>query len=181
MYTTATSAHDLASRRRALVQGVLAARTNAIPARSPEGLGEATTEHAPPPASHLTSSPVRAFLLSGGLGPGTTHLAGALERTGLITVIGISSDPLLGIEEVAVLRPEVVLVDRFISVADGLVVARHLHHDIPLAAIVLRTPWPHTDRHDAERAGIRSVVDSAIGASALARVLQIAADTQPPR
>jgi hypothetical protein len=120
-------------------------------------------------------SPVRAFLLLGNLGPGAPVLAGALGATGRIVVAGASSDPVTGIEDAALLAPEVVVVDRFVGLTNGLAVARHLHGDLPHAAIVVRTPWPDADRHDAGRAGAATTVDVAATVAELADAI-LAAD-----
>lgn len=111
--------------------------------------------------------PVRAFLLLGRLGPEASSVARALTRSGRVIVVGTTSDPFQGIEDASGLRPDVVLVDRFVGLADGLVVARHLHRDLPHAAIVLRTPWPDADRHEALRAGAHTSVDAAATADEL--------------
>jgi hypothetical protein len=52
---------------------------------------------------------------------------------------------------------------------------RHLHGDLPHAAIVVRTPWPDADRHDALRAGAAATVDIAATMDELAAAI-VAAD-----
>lgn len=124
-------------------------------------------------------APVRAFLLLGNLGPGASVIAGALGATGRIVVAGTSSDPVTGIEDAALLSPEVVVVDRFVGLTNGLAVARHLHGDLPHAAIVVRTPWPDADGHDAGRAGAAATVDIAATMDELAAAI-LAADPRRP-
>ncbi|WP_022930216.1 response regulator transcription factor [Patulibacter americanus] len=129
----------------------------------------------PEGAAGPRAAPVRAFLLLGNLGPGPRVIAGALGATGRIVVAGASSDPVTGIEDAALLTPEVVVVDRFVGLTNGLAVARHLHGDLPHAAIVVRTPWPDADRHDAGRAGAAATVDIAATMDELAAAI-VAAD-----
>ncbi|WP_210495628.1 response regulator transcription factor [Patulibacter sp. SYSU D01012] len=137
------------------------------PASTPSGSAAATP----------IAAPVRVFLVLGSLGP-TAGLGAALAATGRFVVVGASSDPVLGVDLAAEAQPDVVLVDRFLGLADGLAVARHLHRDAPRAAIVLRTPWPEPDRHDAARAGAATTVDVAAGTDELAAAL-LAAGARP--
>lgn len=118
---------------------------------------------------------VRVFLLLGNTGPHASTVADALVASGRIATVGSSSDPVQGVEEATTLAPDVVVVDRFVGLADGLVVARHLHADRPSGGIVLRTPWPDADRHGAERAGVRATVDVAATIDELVRAILDAA------
>lgn len=107
----------------------------------------------------VTDEQVRTLLVTGGIGPGPTALATALELDGDVLVVGATSDAVEGIELAHLLQPDVVLVDQQLRLAVGTAVARHVLSDDHHAEVVLRTPWPEADRHDAERAGVFATVD----------------------
>lgn len=164
--------HERASDPRAPRPGAprRAAAAPAAPSADAAGLTSPRPAIEAVPATDAVATPLRVFLMLGSLGP-NAGLATALTATGRFVVVGASSDPVMGVDLAADAQADVVLVDRFLGLADGLAVARHLHRDAPRATIVLRTPWPDPDRHDAARAGAVSTVDVAASTDELAAVL----------
>jgi DNA-binding NarL/FixJ family response regulator len=116
------------------------------------------------------------LLIVGSMVPATPTLADALEATGAVRVVATSADPVAAIADAADLAPDVVLVDRFVGLGDGLDVARHLHRDVPRVGIVVRTPWPLSDEHDALRAGASATVDAAAAPTALVAAIRDASN-----
>jgi CheY-like chemotaxis protein len=153
----------IAERRRSIVQAVLAGRRPlrraSADATAPDGREQLALE--PAAVGRRTARSVRVFLLLGTIGPEASRVSRALARTGRVVVVGASSEPLEGIEHATAVRPEVIVVDRFVGLVDGFAVTRRLHSDLPDRGIVLRTPWPEADRHEARRAGAHATVDAA--------------------
>jgi DNA-binding NarL/FixJ family response regulator len=118
--------------------------------------------------------PIRTLLVVGGIGPDPAALTAALEHHEEVVVVGTTMSPVVGIELAQTLQPDVVLVDQLLGLASGTVVARQIHGDVEHAEIVLRTPWPDADRHDAERAGVFATVDVADPAAVLATTIAAA-------
>lgn len=174
-----SSWHHALRRRRAIVLAALgfprprraeSARSTEHPSVSRAGRSDVPADEPAadaPPEPH----PVRVFLLLGSTGPQASVVADALAADDRVAIIGISSDPMQGVDAVADLAPQVVVIDRFVGLTDGLVVARHLHRDVPHAAIIMRTPWPEADRHGAIRGGVDTTVDAAITAADMARAI----------
>jgi len=164
----ADSAHG---RRRVLLNAVISERRRHH--RAALEVPRAPTPDEPPAAAPVPRvrrhhPPVRAVLLVGGIGPGARDLTDGLEEDGRVLVVGAAPDAVLGIELVLDLRPDVVLVDRHLGLTSGLVVVRHVHGDLPRAEVVLRTPWPDADAHDARRAGAFVTVDVAASPAVVA-------------
>lgn len=120
------------------------------------------------PADAGIVEPVRTLLVTGGIGPDPAALTVALEHGGRLLVVGATSDAADGIELALQLQPDVVLIDQVLGLASGAAVARQVLGDVRHAEIVLRTPWPDADRHDAERTGVFATVDVADPAAVVA-------------
>jgi DNA-binding NarL/FixJ family response regulator len=117
---------------------------------------------------------VRTLLVTGGIGPGPLALTAALEQGGAVLVVGATTDAAEGIALAQVLEPDVVLVDQLLGLASGAAVARQVLGDVRHAEIVLRTPWPEADRHDAERTGVFAIVDVTDPAVVVAAAIEAA-------
>jgi DNA-binding NarL/FixJ family response regulator len=143
------------------------------PAPSPPS----TTGRLPAPSTDdraEDAEPVRALLVLGTAGPDPTALTSALEREGDLLVVGATVDPDHGIELAHLLQPDVVVIDQLLALADGTVVARQVLGDVHHAEIVLRTPWPDADRHEAERTGVFATVDVEDPAATVAAAIEAA-------
>ncbi|WP_022929395.1 response regulator transcription factor [Patulibacter americanus] len=142
----------------------------AAPLPNTTSLSPAATESQRPQAPQ----PVRTLLVLGGIGLAPPALTEALEHDGEVVVVGTTTSPVQAIELAQTLQPDVVLVDQLLGLASGTIVARHIHGDVEHTEIVLRTPWPDADRHDAERAGVFATVDVADPAAVVATTIAAA-------